>query len=269
MTANHSHQLVKPIFSTIYANRELIQTFAFRDLIVKYRNSLLGYFWAVIPQIATALLFTLLASRRVFNMGQTELPYLIHVLWSISLWQLFASTIMNSQNSLKLSGNLILKVNFEKVTIVIASIVPSILDFIIRLLPIIIACAWYSYAPGLTVFLLPVIIVFVVMMALGIGLLLSGVNLVISDFGNAVSVLLTFGMFMSPIFYPPPTSGLFVYVNTINPFSPLLIASQKFFAGTPLDNIAPLSFSILIAFGVFIIGWRFFYVAIPRIVERA
>ena len=244
-------------------------TFALRDLKVKYRGSVLGYVWAIIPQIATALLFTILASRRVFNMGETELPYLIHLLWSISLWQLFASTIMNSQNSLKLSGNLILKVNFERVSIVIASIIPSLVDFTIRLLPIIAAFIWYGFLPAYSAVMLIWVVILVVMMALGVGLILSCINLVINDIGNAVSVLLTFGIFMAPILYPPPVTGIFVYVNTLNPFSPLLITTQKLLAGVPIEFNYSLIISIALAIGIFTVGWRFFHIALPRIAERA
>ena len=202
-------------------------------------------------------------------MGSTELPYLIHLLWSISLWQLFASTVMNSQNSLMASRNLITKVNFERVTIVISSIIPSIIDFFIRFVPIIVVCVWFGFIPSNSVLLVPFIVILVVMMALGLGLVLSCVNLVISDFGNAVSVFLTFGLFMSPILYPPPTSGLFIYVNTFNPFSPLLIATQDLIAGVAIDNQLSLLIMSLLSFGLFIIGWRFFHVAIPKIIERA
>jgi lipopolysaccharide transport system permease protein len=259
----------KPILSTLLQNWELIFIFALRDFKVKYNHSLLGYIWALLPQLATVGLFTVLAQKRVFNMGTTDLPYVLHALWSVSLWQLFSSAILNSQNSLVNSGSLILKDSFEKVTLVISAIFPSLLDFFIRLLPIIAACIWYNYIPTSHIMLIPILIFFVILMAVGLGLYLSVTNLVFSDLSNITSILLTFGLFLAPILYPPPTNGLFSMINYLNPFSPLLIATQDLMAGRIIDNLPSVIFSSLLSIIIFISGWRFFHLALPKAVERS
>ncbi|MDO8846692.1 ABC transporter permease [Methylicorpusculum sp.] len=254
---------------SVWQSRELILRLMKRDFSVRYRQSLLGYVWAVLPQIVTVALFTFLAKHRVFDMGETSLPYVLHALWSLSVWQLFSSCLVGSTNSLVNAGSLVTKINFTKEALVFASVGQAGIDFLIRLLPITAVFIWYGYLPSIQALAIPLILILVIMMALGIGFFMAILNLVFRDAGNAISMILTFGMFLAPILYPPPIREPFVLVNTLNPFSPLVIATQELLAGQTLSQMTALPVAAGIAIMLFLLGWRVFYITLPRIAERA
>ena len=240
-----------------------------RDFSVRYRQSILGYVWAVLPQIVTVAIFAFLAKHRVFDMGQTTMPYVIHALWSISVWQLFSGCLIGCTNSLVNAGSLVTKINFPKEALVFSAIGQASLDFMIRLIPVSIVFIWYGFNPSWHSVFIPLILICVLLMALGVGFIVAIINLVLRDMGNAVSMLLTFGMFLSPILYPPPTKEPFNLVNYANPFSPLLIATQNLLAGQELAQPEMLILMVVISITMFFLGWRMFHITMPRIAERA
>lgn len=253
----------------LWNSRELIWRLMQRDISVRYRQSIMGYIWAVLPQIATVALFTFLSKHRVFDMGETHLPYVIHALWSISVWQLFSTCLIGCTNSLVSAGTLVTKINFPKEALVIAAIGQGVFDFFIRLVPVVFVMWWYEFLPSWEIIFIPFVLIFVVLLALGMGFILSIINLILRDVGNAVNIILTFGMFLAPILYPPPMREPFALINIYNPFSPLLIATQDMLSGINLTY--PNAMMVMIALSVFIFfsGWRVFHITMPRVTERA
>lgn len=253
----------------LWNSRELIWRLMQRDISVRYRQSIMGYIWAVLPQIATVALFTFLSKHRVFDMGETHLPYVIHALWSISVWQLFSTCLIGCTNSLVSAGTLVTKINFPKEALVIAAIGQGVFDFFIRLVPVVFVMWWYQFLPSWEIIFIPFVLIFVVLLALGMGFILSIINLILRDVGNAVNIILTFGMFLAPILYPPPMREPFALINIYNPFSPLLIATQDMLSGINLTY--PNAMMVMIALSVFIFftGWRVFHITMPRVTERA
>jgi len=253
----------------LYDNRELIWSLINRDLKTRYSQTWFGYVWALLPQIVTVAVFTFLASRRVFAMGETELPYVIHAIWSISFWQFFAACIINCTQSLSGAGAMLRKINFCKEALIIASVGQCVFDFFIRLLPVIVVLAWYKFAPSLQIVYVPLIIIISILIAIGVGFITSVLNIVIRDTHSIVSIIMTFGLFLSPILYPPPVREPFVYINSINPFSPLLIATQKMIAGTFTIDVGGLFPVCALSVIVFIGGWKIFNLSISKVIERA
>ncbi|MGR8934503.1 MAG: ABC transporter permease [Gammaproteobacteria bacterium] len=253
----------------LWQSRQLIWRLIVRDISVRYRQSLLGYLWAILPQITTVGIFTFLAQQRVFPMGELEIPYAAYAVWNVSVWQLFSGCLVGSTNSLANAGALVTKINFCKASLVIAAVGTALFDFLIRLFPVAIVFIWLRYIPDWHAVFIPFILVLVILMALGFGFVLSILNLALKDIGNAVSMLLTFGMFFAPILYPPPVREPFDLVNTVNPFSPLLIATQDLLTGHQLSQPMLLPIAAVLCVTVFLLGWYVFYLTMPRVAERA
>ncbi|WP_459917455.1 ABC transporter permease [Desulfocicer niacini] len=257
------------MFSELWGSRELIWRLMIRDISVRYRQSVFGYVWAILPQIVTVAIFTYLSQHRVLDIGQTQLPYIVHALWSISVWQLFSTCLTGCTNSLVNAGSLVTKANFPKESLVVASIGQAIFDFLIRLLPVTIVIFWYGFVPSWHIIFIPCLLFFIIMMAIGVGFILSIINLALRDVSNAVSIMLTFGIFLSPILYPPPMQEPLSLINWVNPFSPLLISTQEFLSGVPLSYPYIMSLVMIGAMILFMMGWRIFHITMPRIAERA
>jgi lipopolysaccharide transport system permease protein len=257
------------MFRDLWAARDLIARLVHRDITVRYRQSILGYVWAILPPIVTVALFTFLTERRVFPMGQTPLPYTVFALWNLSVWQLFSSCLVGSTNSLVQAGALVTKINFPKEALVIAPLGQALFDFLLRLIPVAAVFAWYQVTPSWQAIAMPLILVPVILMALGLGFLFSIANLVMRDIGNALSMVLTFATFLAPILYPPPVREPFYLINLLNPFSPLLIATQDLLAEGRLSHPDTFFFSTIFSLLIFLGGWRVFHITMPRIAERA
>ena len=102
------------MFAELTESRRLIWLLMLRDISVRYKQSMLGYVWAVIPQLATVGVFAFLHASRVLPIGGTRIAYVAYALWGISVWQLFAGCLSSCTTSLVSSGSLVTKVNFPR-----------------------------------------------------------------------------------------------------------------------------------------------------------
>ena len=250
-------------------SRELIWRLILRDLSVRYRQSLLGYTWALLPPVVMVAIFAFLSRTRVLPIGETSLPYVAYALWSIGVWQLFSGCLQACTHSLVSAGPLVTKINFPKEALLIGALGQPVFDFLIRLIPVIIVFIWQGVVPAWQALFLPLFLVPVILLALGVGFFLAIGNLLLRDIGNALGLVLAFGMFLAPVLYPPPVEWPFVLINILNPFSPLLIATQDLIATGHLTMPSAFAFSCLVSIFVFLVGWRFFGVSIQRIAEKA
>lgn len=253
----------------LWDSRELIWRLIYRDISVRYRQSILGYLWAVIPPIVTVAIFTYLTNYRVLPIGELPLPYPVYALWSLSLWQLFAGVLGAATHSLVGAGSLVTKINFPKEALVISAVGQPLFDYLVRLIPMAAVFVIYAVIPPWQILFIPLLLVPILLLALGIGFFLAILNLAVRDIGSLVGTVLTFGMFAAPVFYPPPIRAPFFLVNIVNPFSPLLIATQDLLAVGELRHGRLLVSACLFALMAFLVGWRLFHLTMPRVAERA
>jgi lipopolysaccharide transport system permease protein len=221
--------------------------------------------WAVLPSIVTVIVFAVLTQSRTIPVAETSLPYVAYTLWSISVWQLFAGCLNGCTNGLASAGSLVSKVNFPKEVLVMATIGQPLLDFMIRLILVAFVFISYEVPFRAQMIFVPFMLLPVILLATGLGFVLSIINLVLRDVGNILSMALTFGMFLAPVLYPPPTTWPSNLVNILNPFSPLLIASQDVIAHGSLSQPQAFLFSCLFSVLVFLVGWRVFRLTIYRV----
>jgi ABC-type polysaccharide/polyol phosphate export permease len=253
----------------LWAARELLPRLAHRNLAVSYRQSLLGFAWALIMPLLTVALFAYLSRSRLIPIEATPLPYPVYALWGVVLWQLFAGSLNAATVSLSDAGSLVTKVDFPKEIIVLAALTRPVLEFVVKLAMVAVLMFVYDVSPGASVFGLGITVFLVFAMAVGIGLVLSLTNLVVRDVSNLVGMLTLVGMFAAPILYPPPQSEPLSLLVVLNPFSPILMASHDLLAGEAIAHPALLGAAALFAILCLAMGWRIFRVVIRRVTERA
>ena len=257
------------MFRELTESSRLIWLLMLRDISVRYRQSILGYIWAVVPQIATVAVFAFLHSSQVLPIGGTKIPYIAYSLWGISMWQLFAGCLTNCANSLTSSGSLVTKINFPREALVIGALGQPAFDFVVRLIPVVAVFIWCGVVPSWQSMFTPLLLVPIVLLALGLGFVLSIANLVIRDTANALGIALTIGMFLTPVLYPPPVRWPFYLINLLNPLSPLLGASQDLVAGGFLTQPEMFAAACIFSMGLFFGGWRAFRITILRVLGYA
>ena len=252
----------------LISSKSLIWRFFLREFSARYRQTVFGYLWALLPAVLTVVTFTYLNKSGTVVIRQTEMPYPVYVLLGITVWQLFATGLIRATQSLVNSRSIITQINFSRETLVIAAFVEAVLNFIIRLVLIVIVFMWFRVVPVWTIIFVPLVLIPLALMTIGMGFMLALANGIFRDIGNSLTFLLMFAMFLSPVVYPPPTDGPKVLINYLNPVSPFIIATRDLSVKGYLSQPWNLLSSCIFGIATFFICWRVFHLAMPRIAER-
>lgn len=185
----------------LWIYRELIYFMIWRDLKVRYKQTLLGAFWAILQPVLTVLIFNFLFSS-VAKMPSDGLPYPIFSYTALLPWGLFATALNSASRSLTSNSNMIGKVYFPRLILPMASVLGGLVDFAIAFVILIGLMIYYHVTPGWNaLWALPVFTLLSIITALGVALWLSAINVQYRDVGYALPFLSQFWMFITPIAY--------------------------------------------------------------------
>jgi lipopolysaccharide transport system permease protein len=182
----------------LWAYRELFYFLAWRDILVRYKQTVIGVLWAVLRPFLTMVVFTLLFGK-LAKFPSDGAPYPILVFSGLLPWQFFAGAFSGASNSLVDNRNLISKVYFPRLAIPTSSVMVSFVDFIISGTILLGLMAWYDYWPTWRIMVLPLLIVVAFAAAMGAGLWISALNVRYRDFRYVVPFLVQFGLYISPV----------------------------------------------------------------------
>ena len=181
--------------------RELVFFFIWRDVKVRYKQTVLGAAWAIIQPLFTMLIFSIFFGR-LANMPSDGLPYPLFALAGLVPWLFFMNGLSHGANSLVENEKLIKKVFFPRMIVPIASVLAGLVDFAVASSLLVLAMLYYGIAPGLEIALLPLFVIVGVIGAVGIALWLSALNVQFRDVRYVVPFLGQVWMFATPIAYP-------------------------------------------------------------------
>lgn len=181
--------------------RELLYFLTWRDLKVRYKQTILGVAWAVIQPLFTMVIFTLFFGR-LAAVPSDGVPYPIFVYSGLLLWTFFSNAVANSGNSLVGSANLLSKVYFPRMLIPWSSVAAALADLAIAFIVLVALMLYYRVAVTWRILMIPVPLLLVVLMALGVGMWLSALNVKYRDVRFAIPFVVQLWMFMTPIIYP-------------------------------------------------------------------
>jgi lipopolysaccharide transport system permease protein len=185
----------------LWAYRELGYFLAWRDIKVRYKQTVLGAAWAIIQPFFTMVIFSLFFGR-LAGVPSDGIPYPIFSYAALVPWQFFASGLSNSSNSLVGSANLIRKVYFPRLLVPVAAVLPGAVDFCLAFVVLLGMMLFYGIMPTINVVWLPLLLLLALITALGAGLWLSALNVQFRDIRYAVPFVINAWMFATPIAYP-------------------------------------------------------------------
>ena len=185
----------------LWAYRELLYFLIWRDVKVRYKQTVLGAAWAIIQPFFTMVVFSVVFGR-LAKIPSDGLPYPVFAYCALLPWQLFAHALTESGNSLVASQNLITKVYFPRLVIPLAAVLGGLVDFAIAFLVLLAMMAYYGIAPTAAVATLPLFLLLAVATALGVGLWLSALNVQYRDVRYTIPFLTQFWLFATPVAYP-------------------------------------------------------------------
>jgi len=181
--------------------RELLYFLTWREIKVRYKQTLLGASWAIIQPLFTMLIFSLFFGR-LAKVPSDRIPYPLFCLAGLVPWTFFANGLSQSATSLVTSSNLITKVYFPRLAIPLAAVLSGAVDFAISFVLLAVLMAFYHQAPPLRCIYLPLFFLLAFVTALGVGLWLSALNVEYRDVRSTIPFLTQFWMFATPIAYP-------------------------------------------------------------------
>lgn len=200
-------------WNEFWQHRELLYFLTWRDIKVRYKQTVLGLAWVVLQPMAIALALAAFLGH-VVHVQSDNLPYPIFAYAGMVLWQLFSQGMADSSNSVVNNQQLISKVYFPRLFIPLSSILASLFDFAISLVALALFLLYFRMAPSISVVLLPVFVLPAVISSLGAGLWLSALNVKYRDVRHTVTFLVQFWFFATPIAYPTgsiPARWRFLY----------------------------------------------------------
>ena len=179
--------------------RELLYFLAWRDVVVRYKQTAVGVAWVLIRPALTMLVFVVF--RRLAGLKPGGLPEPILVFAAVLPWQFFSTALSESSGSLIGNASLISKVYFPRLIIPGAAVVTAFVDFLITLCLLAVLMTWYGVAPGWQLLAVPLFVLLASALSLGLGLLLAALNVEYRDFRYVVPFIVQFGLFISPVAY--------------------------------------------------------------------
>ena len=191
----------KNYWKDIWHYRELFDILSWRDIKVKYKQTVLGVVWAVLRPLLTMIVFTFVFGRIAKMDVQTTVPYSIIVFAGLLPWQFFSNAITECSNSLVGNTNLITKVYFPRMIIPASSVITSFIDFFISFVILIGLFLVYGYMPPPEIMAMPLFWILAFLASFGPGLYLTALNVKYRDFRYIIPFIVQFGLFISPVGY--------------------------------------------------------------------
>ncbi len=202
----------------LWRYRELFRVLAWRDLAVRYKQTVIGVLWAVIRPLLTMLVFTVIFGRIAKLPADGSAPYALMVFAGILPWSFFSSGLSEASNSLVNNERLISKVYFPRLIVPTATLVVSFVDFLISFCILFLLMAWYGFMPDWRILVLPAFALLAFLSSLGPALWITALNVKYRDFRYVIPFLVQFGLYVSPVgFSSSVIPGQWRLLYSLNP----------------------------------------------------
>jgi len=242
---------------------DLFYFLIWRDIKVRYKQTILGVLWAIIPPIMQMVVFSIFFGKLV-GIPSDGIPYPVFVYSGLLPWLLFATAVNQSSNSVVGSANLITKVYFPRLIIPMASVGSPIVDFFVASTVLLGLMLYYGITPGPGLFVVPLLIMGSVIAALGVGFLISALNVAYRDFRYVVPFMIQLWFFLTPVIYPVSiVPERWRWVLYLNPMTGLIDGFRAALLNRPIEWTT-LGVSALIGW-VLLIGGAIYF----RVTERS
>jgi lipopolysaccharide transport system permease protein len=207
----------KNYWQDLWRYRELFYFLAWRDLLVRYKQTVVGVAWSLIRPLLTMAVLTFVFGR-LGRMPDGGVPYPLLVFCGMLPWQFFSNALSESGNSLVANSNLISKVYFPRLVVPASSIITSFVDFLISATFLVILMAWYQYLPPANIVFIPLFMLLAISASFGVGLWVAALMVKYRDFRFIIPFVVQFGLYISPVgFFSNVVPDQYRLLYSVNP----------------------------------------------------
>lgn len=248
----------------IWHYRELFYFLAWRDILVRYKQTVIGIAWSLLRPLLTMIVFTIIFGK-LAKLPSEGVPYPILVFAAMLPWQFFSNSLSESSNSLIANSNLLSKIYFPRIIMPTSSVIVSLVDFLISFVILALLMIWYKFIPDWRIVTLPFFLMLALFASLGFGLWIAALNVKYRDFRYIIPFIVQFGLYISPVgFSSSIIPGNWRLLYSINPMVGVIDGFRWALLGQNVQIYWPgFLLSIGLTFLVFLYGLRYF-----RMTER-
>jgi lipopolysaccharide transport system permease protein len=240
----------------LWRYKGLLYFFAWRDLKVRYKQTLVGVSWAVFQPLISMIVFSIFFGKLI-GIDSDDIPYPIFVYVGLLLWQFFSGSLTQVSACLVNNQSIITKVYFPRIILPISSVLSKFVDFLVASGILVLLMFYYGYTPRLSgLLILPLLLVITFMAALGLGLFLASLNVKYRDVGYVLPFFIQLLFFLTPVIYPASLTGIYSWFLAMNPMTGVIKAARAALLGNFPINwelllISGVACALALAFGVY------------------
>jgi lipopolysaccharide transport system permease protein len=247
----------------LWVYRELVFFMIWRDIKVRYKQTLLGAAWAVIQPVLTMLIFNFVFGT-IAKVPTEGIPYPIFSYTALLPWGLFSAALNNASRSLTTNQNMVSKIYFPRLVLPLASVLGGLVDFAIAFLILIVLMVYYKITPTTAIWTLPLFLLLTVVTALGVALWLSAINVQYRDVNYVLPFLTQFWLFLTPVAYSANViSAKWQFVYSLNPMAGVVNGFRWALLGTNTGPNMNMVVSICISL-IFLVSGLFYFRSMER-----
>lgn len=243
----------------IWRYKDLLYVLAWRDVKVRYKQTVLGVLWAILQPLTTMIIFSVFFGR-LAKVPSDNTPYPIFVYSGLLLWTYFSTAVTNASNSLIDNESIVKKVYFPRLILIISTAVTPLIDFAFSLVVLFILMAFYHYTPTFTgIVLIPVLLIFTLFSATGLGLFLSSINAKFRDVRYVLPFFIQILMFITPVIYPTSIiPAAYQWIVYLNPMTCIIGLARSSLLGTAIPSLPLILLSMIGSVVIFVLGLIYF-----------
>jgi lipopolysaccharide transport system permease protein len=242
----------------LWEYRELLYFFCWRDLKVRYKQTVIGILWAVFQPFITMVVFSVFFGT-LARIPSDNIPYPIFVYTGLLFWNFFSSALSDTSNALVGNASIVTKVYFPRIILPIASVLTKFVDFAIAAVILVGLMFYYGYAPNLAgILIFPLLLLITFLASVGGGLILASINVKYRDVRYALPFFIQILLFLTPVIYPSSIAGKYAWILAINPMTGVIKAARGALLGTEPVNWILLGVSFVGVSLLFAAGFYFF-----------
>ena len=254
---------IKINWQELWIYRDLFLVLAWRDISVRYKQTLLGALWAILQPVMTMLVFTFIFNRMAGIESGDGTPYPIFLYTGLLLWQYFSATINNAAQSMVTNTSLIQKVYFPRLVIPATGATTAFVDLAVASAVLAAMMVYYGFVPQIIgVVIVPLLLLIATFSALGVGLVLASLNVKYRDVRYALPFFVNIGLYMTPVIYPVSMLNKYPFVKTLflwlNPMASVINSARTGLLGRSPIEWDTLIISLFVSAIYFLFGLFYF-----------
>lgn len=261
-------QLLRGMFQDLLASRELAWRLAVRDISAQYRQTALGLLWAFVLPLANTCIWLFLSSSGIIKVSDTGVPYSVYVFAGTMLWSIFMEAANAPLQQTVAAKPILAKINFPREALIVSGVYQTLFNAGIKIAVLVPAIVMLGVQPGWSLAWFPLGVFSLILTGTALGLLVTPVGILYGDIGKSFPLIMQFLMYLTPVLFAIPASGVPAVILQTNPLTPLIQTTRDWLTGIPPEYLGYFIMVNLVATILLFVMWVIYRAAMPILIER-